>query len=232
MHPSHLSISLFWRPSPSIGLLVLPLFVLAGCSNVGRTYKEINPEAAAADVRAYNGYEELALVAPDKTKVVLRGTGDGAEGKMVDFSGSTMNEPCRDFSHIGSTQQTGHGVLLPGIAKMLGGLSKVGSMGKAQPFLVYSPIPSQPIQIRGTARWVEKSRSAAPQYGAGAELVTTTKLFCGPLVKKFTPLANHAYVVEFVMGEKEFCSLSVMDATNRDAPVPVLAENITICPTP
>ncbi len=145
----------FLRVLPSIGLMALSVAYLGGCANAGRTYKEINPEAAAADVRAHNGHEELKSVPPGTTKIVLRGEGNATVGKQIKFAVSTMSEPCMGFSPIGSTQQSGHGVLLPGIAKMVGGLGKIGSMGKNKPFLVHQPSPDQSIQVSGETHWSE-----------------------------------------------------------------------------
>lgn len=215
----------FLRVLPTVGFMALAAF-LGGCSHAGRTYNEINPEAAAADVRAHNGYEDLKSVAPGTTKIVLRGEGNATIGKTVKFAVSSMTEPCTGFSAIGATQETGHGVLLPGIAKMLGGLSKISSMGHVQAFLVHTPTPDQPIQIRGEANWTEESETVI----GNIKTKTIYPRSCGPLTSKFKPLTNHAYTVEFSVESGDLCSQRVMDATNPDAPVPVAAEHVHNCP--
>ena len=218
--------SYFLRVFPSIGLTALSLTLFGGCSHVGRTYDEINPEAAAADVRAHNGYEELKSVPPGTTKIVLRGEGNALIGKLVKFSVSTTSEPCQSFRLLGSTQQAGHGVLLPGIAKMVAALGKVNSMGKTQPFLVSQPSPDQSIQFSGEAHWTEETESVVGN-------IKTKTLFprsCGPLISRFKPSANHAYTVAFVLESDGLCTQRVMDATNPDAPIPAEAESVNNCP--
>ncbi|MGQ2992728.1 hypothetical protein [Variovorax sp.] len=191
-------------------IAAIPCFVaiaIAGC-----TYSQINPDAAAEDVRANSGYNELKDIEPGTSKLVMRTFGTSANAQ---FDVSTSEVPCQSFQHLGVAAYTGSGVVYPWIASAL----RAGT--RASPYLVHEATPGQPIQVRSIGNW-NKS-------GAGVAFHTGS---CGPMTVRFTPVVNHAYTVEFIWGEKMSCHLAVMDATDPDAPQPVMANSIPGCPAP
>ena len=212
------------RTKLTLGLLACAS--LSACTNIGRSYDQINPEAAAADVKANNGYSALNSVTPDTAKIVLHSDGKGSPGTIVAFSIGPADEPCSSLSTIGTVADTGHGRLLPGIAKMLGGMSR---MSGAKPFLVNERVADRPLQIRGYA---SSTRESTQQYGTTTTTTLYYKTSCGPITSKFIPLPNHAYWVKFTRDSEKSCSQQVMDATDRDAPVPVPTEVVASCPMP
>lgn len=187
--------------------LCFAMIAVTGC-----TYSQINPEAAAADVRANTGYNELKEVEPGTAKLVMRTFGTSANAQ---FAVSTAEVPCQGFQHLGAAAYTGSGVVYPWIASAL----RAGT--RASPYLVHEATPGQPIQIRSTGNW--STGGANVPYRTGS---------CGPVVVSFTPVENHAYTIEFVWGEKMSCRLAVMDATAPDVPQPVEVRVIPGCPVP
>jgi hypothetical protein len=187
--------------------LCVVVIAITGC-----TYSQINPEAAAADVRANTGYNELKDIEPGTSKLVMRTFGTSANAQ---FAVSTSEAPCQNFQHLGAAAYTGSGVVYPWIASAL----RAGT--RASPYLVHEAAPGQPIQIRSTGNW-----------STGGANVTYRTGSCGPVTVSFTPAENRAYTIEFVWGEKMSCRLAVMDATDPDAPRPVEVRSIAGCPAP
>jgi len=183
----------------------LSVIALAGCA-----YSQINPEAAAADVRANTGYNELKHVESGTAKLVMRTFGNSANAQ---FAVSTVETPCQGFQHLGAAAYTGNGIVYPWIASAL----RAGT--RASPYLVHEAKPGQPIQVRSTGSW--STGGGNVNYRTGS---------CGPVTVSFRPAENHAYTVEFVWGEKMSCRLAVMDATDPDAPRPVEVRSIPSCP--
>ncbi len=175
------------------------------------TYSEINPSAALADIRANNGYNELTDIEPGTAKLILRSTGSGYPAS---FSVSTAPQSCRDFTRLGNVAFTGRGIVYPWIA------NAVQRGRRTEPYLVHEAKPGESIQVSGYGSWADGTGSG---YRSGN---------CGPVTAKFTPQDGRAYIVEFAWGSNPACSLRVMDATDRDAPVPVPAQPIPNCPAP
>lgn len=90
---------------------------------------------------------------------------------------------------------------------------------KTQPFVEHevSVKPGDSIQVRGLGRW---------DQNAGLYMRTGT---CGPVVARFNPRADHAYLIDFVWGENLSCTQVVMDATVPEQPVPVQTEQVPVC---
>jgi hypothetical protein len=187
-------------------LAVIASAMLSACA-----YREINPEAALADMRANSGYNELPDVEPGTAKLLLRSAGSGYP---ANFSVSTSPQSCRDFTPLGDVAYAGRGIVYPWIA------NAVQRGRRTEPYLVHEAKPGEPIQVRGYGSWAD---------GAGSGYRTG---HCGPVTAKFTPQDGHAYIVEYVWGSQPACNLNVMDATDRDAPVPVPTQAIAGCPAP
>ena len=171
-------------------------------------YRDINPEAALADERANNGYNELREVDPGTAKLVLRTVGAAYPAR---FSLSTSPQACQGFLSLGDVAYAGRGVVYPWIA------NAVQRTHRAEPHLVQEAKPGQPVQVRGDGFW---AGGTGWDYRSGR---------CGPVVVSFTPQAGRAYTVEFVWGDRATCDLAVMDATNPDAPVLVPTQAIAGC---
>ena len=190
-----------------LGLLLMSC-ILCGCS-AGKTYREIDPAAAAEDERQSNGYYSLKSVSPGTTKLVIRSS--GMPGTVSVFT-TTSDIPCKDFKPLGNVIDTGHGVLYPWIAKF----SEKLTLSKT--FVETEIEPNKTIQIRGYGAWASDGRPGS------------TSGHCGPITSVFTPLANRAYLLQFLwLGTR--CQQVISDATDPDAPVSVVAKN-TDCPWP
>ncbi|MCR8957639.1 hypothetical protein M0765_007860 [Variovorax sp. S2] len=175
------------------------------------TYSSINPDAALADIRANNGYDELRDVEPGTARLILRASGSGYPAH---FSVSTSPQACQNFALLGNVAYAGRGIVYPWIA------NAVQRGRRTEPYLVHEAKPGEPIQVRGHGSWADGTGSG---YRSG---------HCGPVTAKFVPQDGHAYTVDFVWGNKPACSLSVMDATDPDAPVSISVEAIEGCPAP
>ena len=185
--------------------------VLGGCA-----YSEINPEAAAEDVRRNTGYYELEGVEPGEARLVMRASGAGFP---VSFSVSTDAQSCQGLKNVGKAANTGHGVVYPWIARM------TQRSSGTEPYLVYDAQPEQPIQVQGYGMWSSVIAKGVPQESGD----------CGPLTVRFMPQGGHAYTVDYVWGTQNgryICTLSVKDAIDRDNPVPVTTEPVTGCAVP
>lgn len=191
---------------PGILFPAIAVAMLSACA-----YRDINPEAALADIRANNGYNELPDVEPGSAKLILRSAGSGYPAH---FSVSTSAQACQGFTSLGHVAYAGRGIVYPWIA------NAVQRGRRTEPYLVHEAKSGEPIQVRGYGSWADGTGSG---YRTGN---------CGPVTAKFTPQDGHAYIVEFVWGSKPACSLNVMDATDRDAPVPVSTQAILDCPAP
>lgn len=175
------------------------------------TYSSINPDAALADIRANSGYNDLPDVEPGTAKLILRSAGSGYPAH---FSVSTSSQACQGFTSLGHVAYAGRGIVYPWIA------NAVQRGRRTEPYLVHEAKPGEPIQVSGYGSWADGTASG---YRTGN---------CGPVTAKFTPQDGHAYIVEYVWGSKPACSLNVLDATDRDAPVPVPTQAILDCPAP
>ena len=189
-----------------IFLGLISLSVLSACA-----YREINPTAALADVRAHSGYDELEDIEPGAAKIVVRATGTSYPAH---FSVSTSPQNCQNFQSLGEVAYTGRGIVYPWIANL-------GQRGRrSNPYLVHDAKPGEPVQVRGYGSWAD---GTGVGYRSGN---------CGSVTAKFTPQAGHGYTVDFVWGDEPACKLVVMDATNPDTPVPVPVQAIQGCPVP
>lgn len=186
--------------------------ILGGVTVAGCSYSRINPEGAAEDVRKNSGYYELEDVEAGTARVVMRTAG---APHPAQFSVSSSSQTCKDFKVLGSAVYTGSGVVYPWIARLV--QRSRGAISKTEPYLVYEAKPGQSIQVRGLGSWSDGSGTT---YLSGK---------CAPLTHRFTPQEGHAYVVEFVWESKASCSLRVADATNRDAPIPIVTDLIEGC---
>lgn len=192
----------------NIGILVLALHLITGCSNLGKSYSEIDPEDALADMRKHNGYFNLKTVTPGTAKLVLRSEGFPAN---VSFSISDTEEIC-DFKILGSVRDSGHGVIYPWIADLVDSFSH-----RKEPlgFISTDLVPGKRVLIRGSGSWAGSGRPS-------------TSGECGPLLSKFTPASDRAYLVRFTW-EGNYCVQRVFDATDPDAPVLIPSEPGRIC---
>lgn len=184
---------------------------LAGAMLSACAYRDINPEAALADIRANNGYHELSDVEPGTAKLILRSSGSGYPAS---FAVSTSPQACQDFASLGHVAYAGRGIVYPWIA------NAVQRGRRTEPYLVHEAKPGAPIQVRGYGSWSDGTGSG---YRSGN---------CGPVTIGFSPQEGHAYTVDFAWGSKPACSLVLMDATDPDAPVAVAARIIDNCPIP
>ncbi len=198
----------------SVAAVVLAGLIAQGCG-LGKTYREINPEAADLEVKKSNGYYSLKKVDPGTSKLVMRSEGMSVP---VQFSVSTSPKACDAFSKPVAVVDLGRGVLLPSIAKMT-------KRGRKE-FLDQQLIPQEPVQVRAYSEW-------SSSMGGGPNMPTTIQSGkCGPLVKRFTPQSDHAYVARLLFVDFRECSLVIEDASNPDMPVKVDAEEIPGCPAP
>lgn len=196
--------------------LALMLCALSGCADLGRSYSEIDPEGAAADIRKNSGYFALRSVTPGTAKIVMRSEGSGS---TVNFSVSTSGVACEDFKSVGRTRFTGRGIIYPWIADFSQSMS--GTKG----FLESEVVPGRSVYIRSSSSWAESN--SVP----GSGITTASSGRCGPLISKFDPEKNHAYLVRFVWNEWG-CTQYISDATNPDAPVLIPAEEVFNCTKP
>jgi hypothetical protein len=127
-------------PQPVLLMRPAALFLVAtACTLTARAYRDINPETAAADERANNGYEALRLVEPGTAKLVLRARG---AGYPAHFSVSASPQVCRDFVPSGYVAYSGRGIVLPWIARM-NERTRSAVTGQ-QPYLVHEAKPGVP----------------------------------------------------------------------------------------
>lgn len=194
----------------------MALCAINGCSNLGKSYSEIDPEGALADVRKHNGYFSLQSVTPGTAKLVMRS--EGSSG-TVEFSMRTFSDDCNNFKSLGSVKYSGRGVIYPWIADLT-------QSSKIPGFLSSELVPGQSVLIRGNGSW-----NSATSYGSGSNMTLVSSGKCGPLLSRFTPVAGHAYLVQFNW-ENNICKQNVFDATNPDAPVLVPSEAIVVCEKP
>ncbi len=189
--------------------LLLAAFLTAGCSNIGKSYSQIDPEGAKQDVLKHNGYYALKQVASGSSKLVVRNRRIGFRSAFETNSSST---DCNAYEKLGTTVDAGRGVLLPWVAD----LSQSLTLGKKdQGFIETTLVPGQSIQVRAHASMASS--------GPG-----TSSASCDAVYIRFTPEVNRAYLVELNVSQKD-CVLSVVDASNPDAPVQVPTEQPLIC---
>lgn len=202
-------------PSLKNGVFILAICALNGCSNLGKSYSQIDPEHALADMRNSNGYFSLQTVTPGMAKLVMRS--EGSPGN-VQFSINTSSDDCKDFQTVGTTKYSGEGVLYPWIAKLTAQASRTPG------FLSSDLTPEQSVIIRSYG--ASSGSISIPGHGT-----STSWEKCGPLFSRFTPIAGRAYLVRFEWSSDK-CKQSVFDATNPDAPIPVPSEAILTCEKP
>ena len=182
------------------------LGALSGCSDLGKSYRQIDPAGALADIRKHNGYDSAKSVTPGTAKLIVRGNGP----RDVAFSTSSTENACDSFKPLATVHDAGRGVVYPWIADL--------SPGKG--FAAIDLTPGQSVVVRADSSWTG--------YIATGNMSSTSPGHCGPHYAKFTPLANRAYIVEANWAGND-CSQQILDATNPDAPLPVTAETFPSC---
>jgi hypothetical protein len=184
------------------------LSALSGCSNLGKSYSEIDPAGALADIRKHNGYDSVKKIVPGTAKLVVRSGGGSYD---VHFSINKQDDTCHGFNKFATTRDNGRGVLLPWIADM-----NPGPDG----FAATEITPGQTVIVSGESSWLSATKTG--------NVTTSSSGHCGPKYSKFTPAVNHAYIVEFNwVGDS--CEQSLVDATDPDAPIPVADEPFLAC---
>lgn len=197
-------------------VLLRPAALLACTLALGAcAYRNINPEAAAADERADGSSDALRSVTQGTAKLVFRASG---AGHATSYAVSTSGEACQGFQSVGNVAYSGRGVVLPWIARM--NERTRSAVFKTQPFVEHDAVPGRSIQVRAVGNWQE---TGGVFNRAGT---------CGPLVAKFTPVAGRAYLVEFVWRSDNSCSQVVTDSTDPSAPTPVQLEGTQSCDSP
>lgn len=179
------------KTSYTMILLFLVAGVIQGCSDLGKTYSEINPQDAELQVKKHNGYYDLKSISSGKSKLVLRSEGMPYPVKFSYCSGS-----CEKHEDLGAVEDLGRGILLPWIADL-------NRKTSPKEYLVLEVPPGQHISVDGLGE------------GASNHHVFYASKTCGPLNSSFMPLENHNYLVRFLW-ENDSCRLDVSDATDPD----------------
>jgi hypothetical protein len=200
---------LMFNPTSKCAIALAALSALSGCSNLGKSYSQIDPAGALADIRKHNGYDSVKKIVPGTAKLVVRSGGGSYD---VRFSINKQDDACQGFNKFATTRDNGRGVLLPRIADMSPGPDGFASTDLA---------PGKTVVVRGESSYLTMTPAGGNSVSSG---------HCGPMYSKFTPELNHAYIVEFNWVGKS-CEQSVVDATDPDAPVPVAAEPVLACKT-
>ncbi len=200
------------RGRAGVQLAIVALsFLLGGCA-----YRDISPQAAAADEHALD--DSLRHVTPGAAKLVLRSSG---AGHAVAYSVSTNNEACQGFEPVGNVAYSGPGVVFPWIARMTERTRR--GLFKTQPYIEHQIEPGRSVQVQAIGNWQQGNTPATLPMRTGS---------CGPLVARFLPVTGHVYAVDFVWGSGLSCTQVITDSTDLDAPAPVQFEAIPPCPAP
>jgi hypothetical protein len=189
-----------------ISILALTVF-LSGCSSLGKTYSQINPEGAAEEVRKHNGYYELKKIPEGNSKIVLRGL--NGQGISTVFSISKSKNDCAVLEKIGTTTDNLRDILLPQVVKMTASLSAIKNLE----YLKIDVNSNEPITIHGNGRLYVGHTSGS----------------CGPLAVEFIPKSKRSYLIEFNWRGNQ-CKLDIFDATDPDKPMDVEVTSRKILP--
>jgi hypothetical protein len=192
-------------------LMWIALSLLGGCA-----YRDINPQAAAADERALD--DSLRVVTPGAAKLVLRSSG---AGHAVVYSVSKASEPCQGFETVGNVAYSGRGVVFPWIARM--NERTRSALFKTQPYIEHELDPRQGVRLKAVGNWQQANAPRTLPISTGS---------CGPLVTRFRPAAGHVYLVDFVWRDNLSCTQVITDATDPSTPQPVQFDLVQSCPTP
>ncbi len=167
------------------------LLALAGCaSKVPTGYKE--PAVATVKVDA------------DHARVVMRSAG---MPMSVNYSISSAQNSCEEFTPVGRVFHSGREVLLPWIAKLTEKSRKVVS--RDLPEVDQLVVAGRPVQIKGNSSW---SSTTAQMTSSGS---------CGPLVSRFTPVGGKTYLVEFLFSGTSSCAQNVFEIDAAEQRMPV-----------
>lgn len=178
--------------------LACAVMLLQGCSSIGKTYMEINPEDAVHQMKQANGYYALQKFKNEndgtRSLVIFRAPSDyGARYSIC------AGEKClsKEYSRIGSTRDFKEGYVLPWVTKTL----KAATLFSVESFLEKQVDPGIFLGVKALGgEWDGNLRRSSS---------------CGPVHTGFVPQAGRAYVVQFQL-ENRRCYVSVYDATDPD----------------
>jgi len=187
--------------------------LLCGCSNLGKSYSQIDPEGALEDARQHNGYYAIKKRPAESTRLVMRGFGRPFTGS---FELNASQDQCTGFERAGSFAVVGRGVLLPWIADMT---SRMSLTGKMDEFLAKDIQPSQPIAVKAYGGWADYEQATK----------TSSNGRCGPVSAAFLPQPGRAYLAEMDWSGGQ-CQLKISDATDPDSLIPMEALPMKSCP--
>lgn len=182
--------------------LVCGVMLLQGCSSIGKTYMEINPEDAAHQMKTANGYYALQK---------FKNENDGTRSLIVFRSPQFYfaqyylceSEKCLDsqnreqYQDIGSVSDSSDGYVLPWVSKMV----RAVSFGRSKNFIEKLVEPGKLLKIKARGN----------SYDRFFKVLRT----CGPVYEEINPQAGRAYVVHYQVGNSS-CHISVYDATDPD----------------
>lgn len=186
-------------------VVVLISLHAAGCADLGHSYRQIDPAGALEDVRKHNGYYVLKALKAGSAKVVMNAHGAPFSAS---FDVSASDRVCEGFTRVGTATDLGRGIVYPWVADMTASLS-LGA--KAKGFVETEVTPGKRLQVRSSS------------YQHGRQFAT-----CGPFALSFTPAVDRANLVQFLWAERS-CTMTVVDATNPDQPLPIQVENLASC---
>ena len=177
-------------------LLVLGAALLQGCGTIGKTYMEINPEAAKEEVRKAEGYYALKKFKEEQNPRSL------SVFRYTPWHSSTHNmcegEKCikGQYERMGSTVDYSDGYLLPSVAKLI----RYTSLTSRKTFI------AKEVEA-GTFLMFKVSGSS---YGNSSSYQT-----CGPVYATLIPQAGNAYVVQYELKNSR-CRVLLYDANDPD----------------
>lgn len=197
---------------PSRYFVLALLLPLAGCGLAvrGPSFIQLDAKDREEDIRRHNGYYELKAVTPGTAKLVTRTVGNL---RSVDFDISTSGDLCKGFDKLGVAYYQGRGIAAPWVGDLL---AKTTSKKE---FLSRDLVPGQPVVVKGVGL------AATIDTGYIVKQVGD----CGPVYTRFTPVAGHAYLVQFHWSGDTVCKQTVVDATDPDKEIAIEPEPIEVC---
>ena len=188
------------------------LAALSGCGLMvrGPSFIQLDAKDREEDIRRHNGYYELKSVTPGTAKMVARTVGNL---RSVDFEISQSGDVCKGFDKLGVAYYQGRGIAAPWVGDLL---AKTTSKKE---FLAKDLVPGQPVIVKGVG--------LAASVDAG--YIVKHVGDCGPVYSKFTPVAGHAYLVQFHWSGDTVCKQTVVDATDPDKEIAMESEPIAAC---
>lgn len=194
------------------------LAAVSACTPVSRIvnpapFNQVAPARALADIRGHNGYYSMKNVAADSAKLVVRNVGLKKEAQ---FAMTTSVETCSGLQPLGITFDAGRGKNSPNEAYKI--LKKQGSMTE---YVVRDLTPGQSVIVRGIGYW------SSDEFYGNSRFISSGR--CGPLYSRFTPLAGHAYLVQFEQPGTD-CAQRIYDAADPDNLAPIPSEPVSMCP--